>query len=85
MSDFTVTVNDVVLTKEALQSIKKFQEDNGSYDQRILDEIVDILLEDDPADNDIKHRLKLIQEIRFISKNLKSLSPNTREEVIHGC
>lgn len=78
--DNHIAIQGIYLTKESIDAIKFFQFDDGERSHDILDEVVDILLEEVPADKDYKRRIDMIQDIRFIDNKLLILSNSHKSQ-----
>lgn len=73
-------INGITLTNESLKIIRQIQESDSSWMIDVLEDVIDATLESGIVTLTDKQKLKIIDGVRYIIKNVISVLADTKEE-----
>lgn len=73
-------VNDITLTAESINIIRRIQEGDSVWMIELLEKIIDVTFESDETTMTDKKKLEIIEGVRFIEKNVISVLANTEDD-----
>lgn len=68
------TINSVIITDEAIETIKELQEGDAKWLTESLENLIDFILDFGSQDDNPVQRLTMVTHIRILEQRLKSLS-----------